>query len=72
MSDTNSEMRNQYHGAGQPSVCKHGQIARSCGMCELAYDLASMTAERDALLQEIKDCHQHVAFLKRLMANGRF
>jgi hypothetical protein len=38
----------------------------------LKVELADVTAERDALLQEIKDCHQHVAFLKRLMANGRF
>jgi len=35
-----------------PRDCKHGQLARSCEICDLEREFAAMTAERNALRGE--------------------
>ena len=49
-------MSDNYHPDSlKPRDCIHGQLARSCEICELTFQLATVTAERDALLQESFD-----------------
>jgi uncharacterized small protein (DUF1192 family) len=55
-------------------ACKHGQLARSCEICELEQNLASMTADRDSWEaqsdERAKDCvmfiEQHDALKTRV------
>jgi hypothetical protein len=37
-----------------PRDCKHGQLARSCNICDLERELAAMTAERDEARRQIE------------------
>lgn len=38
------------------SYCKHGNSSQFCGWCEDQAEIARLTAERDALLEALREC----------------
>lgn len=44
--------------APSPVVCKHGQLARACNVCELEAELAAARAWRDTVDDMLVVCHE--------------
>jgi hypothetical protein len=40
--------------------CEHGQLARSCNICDLERDLKLVTEQRDKLLAALEKCRDMV------------
>ena len=40
--------------------CEHGQLARSCNICDLERDLKLVTEQRDKLLATLEQCRDMV------------
>jgi len=40
--------------------CEHGQLARSCNICDLERDLKLVTEQRDELLAALEKCRDMV------------
>ena len=40
--------------------CEHGQLARSCNICDLERELKAVTQQRDKLLAALEQCRDMV------------
>ena len=40
--------------------CEHGQLARSCNICDLERELKAVTQQRDKLLVALEQCRDMV------------
>jgi len=40
--------------------CEHGQLARSCNICDLERELKAVTQQRDRLLAALEKCRDMV------------
>lgn len=54
--------------------CEHGQLARSCNICDLERELKAVTQQRDKLLAALEQCRDmvghpdNVAFINTAIA----
>ena len=54
--------------------CEHGQLARSCNICDLERELKAVTQQRDKLLAALEQCRDmvghpdNVAFINAAIA----
>lgn len=54
--------------------CEHGQLARSCNICDLERELKAVTQQRDRLLAALEKCRDmvghpdNVAFINTAIA----